>query len=64
MSFHLQMMATSEGPMRHNLKIGRYFNKFLKNVSILPIRENNVNNFYYYYQLLLNNYSTLFHLLV
>ena len=29
----------SEGLMRHNLKIGRNFNKFLKNVSILPIRE-------------------------
>ena len=34
----------SEGPMRHNLKIGRNFNKFLKNDGILPIRGSDIDN--------------------
>jgi hypothetical protein len=34
----------SEGPMHHNLKIGRNFNKSYKHVIILPIRESNISN--------------------
>ena len=36
--------------MRHNLKIGRNFNKFLKNVSILPICESDIKTILYDYR--------------
>ena len=49
----------SEGPMRHNLKIGQNFNKFPRNISILPIRESDINH-YHYYQVT----KTLLHVLV